>query len=45
MGVKVIQTSANPQVVKLLQTHAVEVSDMSERGMQAVHERMAVEGH
>ena len=45
MGVKVIQTSANPQVVKLLQTNAVEVSDMSERGMQAVHERMAVEGH
>lgn len=45
MGVKVIQTSANPQVVELLQTHAVEVSDMSERGMQAVHERMAVEGH
>ena len=45
MGVKVIQTSANPQAVELLQTHAAEVSDMSERGMQAVHERMAVEGH
>ena len=39
-GVKVIQTSANQEVVKLLQTHAAEVSDMSKRGMQAVHERM-----
>ena len=40
-GIKVIQTSANPEVITLLQTHAAEVSDMSERGMQAVHERMA----
>ncbi len=39
-GVNVIQTSSNPEVVKLLQTHAAEVSDMSERGMAAVHERM-----
>ena len=45
IGVKVIQTSANPQVVNLLQTHAAEVSDMSERGMQAVHERMAGQRH
>ena len=45
MGVKVIQTSANPKVVKLLQTHAAEVSDMSERGMQAVHERMIGQSH
>ena len=37
MVVKVIQTSANPDVVGLLQTHAAEVSDMSKRGMQAVH--------
>ena len=44
-GVKVTQTSANPEVVKLLQTHAAEVSDMSKRGMQAVHERMAKQGH
>ena len=44
MGVKIIQTSANPDVVKLLQGHAAEVSDMSERGMQAVHERMAKQG-
>ena len=40
-GVNVFQTSSNPEVVKLLQTHAAEVSDMSERGMAAVHERMS----
>ena len=45
MGVKVIQTSANPDIVELLQTHAAEVSDMSKRGMQAVHERMAGSKH
>ncbi len=45
IGVKVIQTSANPEVVDLLQTHAAEVSDMSKRGMQAVHERMAGSSH
>jgi hypothetical protein len=40
MGIKVIQTSTNPKVIKLLQKHAAEVSDMSKRGMVAVHERM-----
>ena len=44
-GVRVIQTSSNPRVVALLQAHAAEVSDMSERGMQAVHERMAGQSH
>ena len=39
--VKVIQTSSNPKAVRLLQTHATEVSDMANRGMEAVHERMA----
>ena len=39
-GIIVIQTSANKKVVKLLQKHADEVSDMSKRGMVAVHERM-----
>lgn len=39
--VKVVQTSANQKVVRLLQAHAAEVSDMSLRGMVAVHERMA----
>ena len=40
-GEKVIQTSSNPKVVGLLQTHATEVSEMANRGMEAVHERMA----
>ena len=40
-GIDVIQTSSNTEVAKLLQTHAAEVSDMSERGMAAVHERMS----
>ena len=40
LGVKVIQTSSNPKVVRLLQTHAAEVSDMANRGMEAVHESM-----
>jgi len=44
-GVTVTQTSSNPKVVQLLQTHAAEVSDMSKRGMQAVHERMSRESH
>ena len=44
-GVKVIQTSANADVVKLLHTHAEEVSDMAKRGMEAVHERMSVNQH
>jgi hypothetical protein len=39
-GVKVTQTSSNAAVVNLLQKHAVEVTDMTERGMTAVHERM-----
>ncbi len=43
-GIAVIQTSDNPAVVKNLQTHAGEVSDMVERGMQAVHERMDKHG-
>ncbi len=40
LGIEVIQTSENSEVVALLQKHAAEVSDMSERGMEAVHERM-----
>ena len=40
-GIDVIQTSSNPEVVKLLQTHAAEVSDVSKRGMAAVQERMS----
>ena len=40
LGIVVTQTSTNPIVVKALQTHADEVSDMARRGMEAVHERM-----
>ena len=40
LGIVVTQTSANPIVIKTLQTHAAEVSDMARRGMEAVHERM-----
>ena len=39
-GVIVKQTSTNPKVALLLQQHAAEVSDMSQRGMASVHERM-----
>ena len=39
-GISVIQTSENPKVVALLQQHASEISDMVDRGMQAIHERM-----
>ena len=39
-GITVTQTSADPEVVAALQTHAAEVSDMAARGMQAVHEMM-----
>ena len=44
-GIIVTQTSSNPKVVQLLQTHAAEVSDMSKRGMEAVHERMSQGSH
>jgi len=40
LGIVVTQTSTNPIVVKALQTHAGEVSDMARRGMEAVHARM-----
>jgi hypothetical protein len=40
LGIEVTQTSENSEIVALLQKHAAEVSEMSERGMAAVHERM-----
>jgi hypothetical protein len=43
-GVDVIQTSSNQIVVKLLQQHASEVSDMAARGMEPIHERMMRSG-
>lgn len=39
-GIVVIQTSDDPEIVAALHVHAAEVTDMAERGMQAVHEKM-----
>lgn len=39
-GIIVTQTSDDPEIVKALHIHAAEVTDMVERGMQAVHEKM-----
>ncbi len=39
-GIIVIQTSDDPELVTSLQTHAAEVTDMANRGMASVHERM-----
>lgn len=39
-GIVVVQTSDDPEVVAALQIHAAEVSDMANRGMEAVHEMM-----
>ena len=40
-GIVVVRTSTDPDVVTALHIHAAEVSDMVDRGMQAVHEAMA----
>jgi len=37
-GVRVVETSANPEVVKLIRAHARKVSDFVARGPEAVHE-------
>ena len=39
-GIVVMQTSQDPELVSPLQEHAAEVTDMSDRGMEAVHEKM-----
>lgn len=39
-GIEVIQTSTDPEVVTALQTHAAEVTDLANRGMESVHEAM-----
>lgn len=44
-GIVVVQTSDDPDLVAALHTHAAEVTDMAERGMQAVHERMMGQTH
>ena len=40
VGIVVVQTSDDPEMVTALQVHAAEVSNMADRGMQAVHEMM-----
>jgi hypothetical protein len=40
-GIIVVRTSTDPDVVAALHVHAAEVSDMADRGMQAVHDAMA----
>ena len=39
-GIVVVQISDDPELVEALQVHAAEVTEMAERGMQAVHDRM-----
>jgi hypothetical protein len=39
-GIIVVQTSEDPEVVAALHLHAAEVTDMADRGMEAVHEAM-----
>ncbi len=43
-GLVVVQTSDDPEVVAALQTHAAEVTAMTERGMEAVHDMMMERG-
>jgi len=39
-GIVVVRTSTDPDVVAALHIQAAEISDMADRGMQAVHEAM-----
>lgn len=39
-GVILVETSDDPATVKLLQTHAAEVTDLVKRGREAMHENM-----
>lgn len=43
-GLVIVQTSENPELVKALQIHAAEVTDMADRGMAAVHDMMMQNG-
>jgi len=43
-GIAVTQTSDDAEVVTALHTHAAEVSDMVNRGMEAVHEALMKQG-
>lgn len=44
-GVVVVQTSTDKEVVEALHKHADEVTDMVDRGMEAVHESMMDRHH
>jgi hypothetical protein len=39
------KTSDDEEVVAALQKHAMEVSDLADRGMAAVHEQMMAQHH
>jgi hypothetical protein len=43
-GIVVVQTSDDPELVEALQVHAAEVTDMANRGMEAVHDAMMRRG-
>jgi hypothetical protein len=43
-GIIVVQTSTDPRVVKAVQDHAAEVTDLAQRGMAAAHEAMMKNG-
>tara|TARA_B100000767_G_scaffold7287_1_gene7203 strand:+ start:7947 stop:8483 length:537 start_codon:yes stop_codon:yes gene_type:complete len=44
-GIAIIQTTTNPKVVAALQEHALEVSDLTERGMESVYQQMRKQHH
>ena len=44
-GIAIIQTATDPKVVAALQEYALEVSDLAERSMEAVHEQMIKQHH
>ena len=44
-GIAIIQTSTDPKVVAALQEHALEVSDLTERGMESVYQQMMKQHH
>lgn len=44
-GIVVTQTAEAPELVEALHRHAAEVTDMADRGMAAVHERMMRPAH
>nr|MDA3858198.1 hypothetical protein [Roseovarius sp.] len=43
-GIVVEQTSNNPELVIVLQTHAAEVTELSDHGIQAVRDQMSRRG-